>query len=409
MPINPNIAMGYKPPEFDSPVNQLSQLMQMKQMQQANQLNQMKMDEYGRGVQETNRLNAVLSGQGFDIGNADHQRQVIAASPTKGVELIDKYTQGLERKSKADKEAFSVAKDRYGIYQTTLGALKDSPYLSKDMVVQAGQGLVDQGILTPDMYQRAVQNLPDDIAQLRLKLSDGLKAQMSPKDIFELFAPKTAWKNNGKVDTPYESNPLAPGYSAPKPVVMTTTPGEDLRSSDAAKGRAQSMTIANMADSRARDANTIKAGEKKATEDLTKGSQLASFDTMLGTLDRLSAHPGLSKTVGLRSVLPTIPGGDSANFQAELNTFQSQAFIPMVAQLKGMGALSDAEGKKLTQAVGALDPKMGEKAFRESIDRIKSDMESAYSRVSGKPRKGGGATADWGNSSPKVVDFGSLK
>ena len=63
MPINPNIAMGYKAPEFDSPVNQLSQLMQMKQMQQANQLNQMKMDEYGRGIESNNRLQSILRGE----------------------------------------------------------------------------------------------------------------------------------------------------------------------------------------------------------------------------------------------------------------------------------------------------------------------------------------------------------
>lgn len=153
---------------------------------------------------------------------------------------------------------------------------------------------------------------------------------------------------------------------------------------------ANSARTANMTDSRARDFNATKVEEnnlkreqKQDTADMTKASQVASFDTMLGTLDRLSKHPGLSRSVGLTGKLPTIPGGDSANFQAELETFKSQAFIPMVAQLKGMGALSDAEGKKLTAAVGALDPNMGEKAFRESIARIIADMNSARDRVVG--------------------------
>lgn len=141
----------------------------------------------------------------------------------------------------------------------------------------------------------------------------------------------------------------------------------------------------NMTDARARDLNDITRGEKKKVEELTKGGQIASFDTMLGTLDRLGKHPGLSRSVGLTGAFPTMPGSDSANFQAELDTFQSQAFIPMVSQLKGMGALSDAEGKKLTAAVGALNPKMGEKAFRESVQRITDEMESARARVSGQP------------------------
>ena len=144
-------------------------------------------------------------------------------------------------------------------------------------------------------------------------------------------------------------------------------------------------------DARARDfnavqveGNNIKRAEKRETLDMTKGSQVASFDTMLGTLGRLGSHGGLSRSVGLTGAFPTMPGSDSANFQAELDTFQSQAFIPMVAQLKGMGALSDAEGKKLTAAVGALNPKMGEKAFKESLGRITTDMESARARVSGQ-------------------------
>lgn len=150
---------------------------------------------------------------------------------------------------------------------------------------------------------------------------------------------------------------------------------------NAATLRGQDMT-----DGRARDLNDIKRSEKKSVEDLTKGGQIASFDTMLGTLERLGNHQGLSRSVGVVGAFPTMPGSESANFKAELDTFQSQAFIPMVSQLKGMGALSDAEGKKLTAAVGALNPNMGEKAFRESIARITSEMESARTRVSGQPR-----------------------
>lgn len=176
---------------------------------------------------------------------------------------------------------------------------------------------------------------------------------------------------------------------------QTARQGQQISSDTAAQGREVTMRGQNMADSRARELNATKAEEarikreaKDDTANLTKASQIASFDTMLGTLDRLGKHPGLKNSVGLVGALPTLPGSDSANFQAELNTFQSQAFLPMVAQLKGMGALSDAEGKKLTAAVGALDPKMGEKAFRESVKRITDDMDAARKRM-----VGGGATA----------------
>ena len=182
----------------------------------------------------------------------------------------------------------------------------------------------------------------------------------------------------------------------------------------ALSGQRVTMRGQDMTDSRARDfnavqveANNIKRSEKKDVADLTKNSQVASFDTMLGTLDRLGKHSGLSRSVGVTGAFPTMPGSDSANFQAELNTFQSQAFLPMVAQLKGMGALSDAEGKKLTAAVGALDPKMGEQAFRDSVARITADMEAARTRVAGAPRAGG-ASGEWGSPASKAPKAGAV-
>lgn len=184
----------------------------------------------------------------------------------------------------------------------------------------------------------------------------------------------------GGRDVAYNEFDLQPGQS----FQHTQTP-------DSIAGNAVSMRGQNMTDGRARefnaiqvDGNNIKRDEKRATADMTKNSQVASFDTMLGTLDRLGKHAGLSRSVGVMGAMPTMPGSDSANFQAELETFQSQAFIPMVAQLKGMGALSDAEGRKLTAAVGALNPKMGESAFKESLGRITGDMEAARARVSGQ-------------------------
>jgi hypothetical protein len=111
-----------------------------------------------------------------------------------------------------------------------------------------------------------------------------------------------------------------------------------------------------------------------------------SYDTAISSLNRLKKHPGLSVAVGA-SIQPdipfygTVPGTDKADFNAELDTFKSQTFLPMVQNLKGMGALSDAEGKKLTDAVGALNTNMSEKAFKESLLRIEADLRKAKKRI----------------------------
>ncbi|MGS0735577.1 hypothetical protein ACVBEG_03225 [Pseudomonas sp. GG8] len=88
--------------------------------------------------------------------------------------------------------------------------------------------------------------------------------------------------------------------------------------------------------------------------------QLATFDQALGSVDGLlgtkqdsnnpkgpntDEDPGLVKALGkIDGLVPTAPGTDAADFEAKLDTLKAQTFIPQVAALKGMGALSDAEG-----------------------------------------------------------------
>lgn len=123
------------------------------------------------------------------------------------------------------------------------------------------------------------------------------------------------------------------------------------------------------------------ASQAKLDKQATAQGAVDTFSTALNSLDTITNSPGLSKAVGIRSALPTIPGSDAANFEAQLDTFKAQTFLPMVASLKGMGALSDAEGKKLSDAVGALSPKMSETAFRKSADQIKSSLEQKLGTV----------------------------
>lgn len=186
------------------------------------------------------------------------------------------------------------------------------------------------------------------------------------------------------------------------------------QSPDSVMSNQVTMRGQNMTDKRARDLNAItqqgngiKLDEKTEAMKLAKAGQVASFDVMLGSLDRLGKHPGLARSVGVVGAFPTMPGSESANFKAELDTFQSQAFLPMVSQLKGMGALSDAEGKKLTAAVGALNPNMGETAFRESIARITSDMMAARKRLTGENRSSG-ASGEFDAPKPKPK-FGEVR
>lgn len=415
MPLNTSIIGGLQSAQIEGPANRLARVMQLQGAEQANQLNALQMRKYQSDMeaadlerQDQNALRQLMGQQGFDLSKPEWQQKAYAASPKAGGAVIKQFQEG--QKGNSD----MLAKDTE----------------SENRVVSTYRDFIGNAT-TPELaaeYIKAMHTDPrlKNTAMARVPVESVLSQIGNDPAGFEEFKKRFALgaasfieKNKPtyqQINSNNEVKLLAlPGLGGAPTTVSQATIKEsepqrlarEQQAAEAAKARAVTIRGQDLTNARAIEANTIKQGEKKATEDLTKGSQIASFETMLGTLDRLGAHPGLAKSVGLRSVLPTIPGGDSANFQAELNSFQSQAFIPMVSQLKGMGALSDAEGKKLTQAVGALNLEMGEEAFRASVDRIKSDMEAAYARVAGKPRKG--VAAGSGSTGAKTVNFEDLK
>ena len=126
-------------------------------------------------------------------------------------------------------------------------------------------------------------------------------------------------------------------------------------------------------------------------------SAIDAFNRAIDTAGRLKTHPGMSAAVGVKGLTGgfvggwVMPGTDAADFRAELDAMKAQVFLPMVQSMKGMGALSNAEGQKLTDAIGALDPKMSEGAFKASLDRIVGDLKAYRDR--GAPKAAGGGVA----------------
>lgn len=122
------------------------------------------------------------------------------------------------------------------------------------------------------------------------------------------------------------------------------------------------------------------ADRKIAAEEQKKEGVKNATMTTIETGRRLLNHPGLAGSVGKWNLERKIPGTDAASFAAELDSFKAQNFIPAVQAMKGMGQLSDAEGRKLTDAIGALDYSMKESDFKASLARIITRLEEAATR-----------------------------
>lgn len=128
------------------------------------------------------------------------------------------------------------------------------------------------------------------------------------------------------------------------------------------------------------DTKTQDLAAKKAEKVAAGETASASFDNTIQTLNNVMTHKGLSASVGKSSLLPTIPGSDSADFQAILDTLKSQQFLSSVSAMKGSGALSDAEGAKLTNAISNLDLRQSEGAFRKNLQTAMDIVTAAKAR-----------------------------
>lgn len=365
MAIDAGIYAQQQQPQFESPINALAKAQSLQNAQNQNKLFGMQVEDRETERAGTNALNsAYQKAYNPETGQVDRNQlyQSIAESG-QGSKLpgIQKgYAEQDKSTAEAEKSKLSLALEKQKAVAQVAGSVRD-------------QATWDQGL-------QYLQSIGVDVSQVPRQYDPATAAMLRDRAMTGAQQLEQVWKQK-------EYDYKAQNDQQQRQVTM----------------RGQDMT-----DVRARDLNATKVEEnnikrqaKQETADLTKQSQIASFDTMLGTLGRIAGHPGLARSVGVTGAFPTMPGSDSANFQAELESFKSQAFIPMVSQLKGMGALSDAEGKKLTAAVGALDPKMGETAFRESVGRIMADMEAAKQRVMG------GGQANTSNTQPtKKVDVG---
>jgi hypothetical protein len=121
--------------------------------------------------------------------------------------------------------------------------------------------------------------------------------------------------------------------------------------------------------------------------------------TALAQVDRVLNHPGLSGVFGIEGhgqvggvgtitgkLASLIPGTDAADFKATLDTLKSQLFLNNVKSLSGMGALSDAEGKKIADATASLSTDQSASSFRTAVGVIKSTLQRAQAKAAANPQ-----------------------
>ena len=125
-----------------------------------------------------------------------------------------------------------------------------------------------------------------------------------------------------------------------------------------------------------------KQNEVRKKNEQLRDSQVQSADNTIKAVNDLRNHPGrisgLTGTVDLRKY---VPGTDEYDFLNALETAKSNIFSSTAQGMKGLGALSNAEGNKLTALYGSLNPGMSKAAFDKTLDQITKIMNEHKTRA----------------------------
>ncbi|HAF8267948.1 TPA: acyltransferase [Salmonella enterica] len=322
-------------------------------------------------------------GQAYAAGDRDALRQLAATNP----DQIETIRQGMGFVDADRNQAMGDMSARLNI-----AAAQGPEAVMRELATH--QNTLQQIGVSPEQAWQTYQQSPEGFTQLTDLI--GMHA-VGPEKYFDIQDKLTGREiDRGRLAETIRSNQA--GEALQQRGQDITVRGQNISAKNAELSREiQRAELQDKVLDRqiARETNQIKLDELKQKQaDVRQKAEIAradrqaaaqgavdTFSTALDSLNEIEQSPGLSKAVGILSAFPTVPGSDAANFEARLDTFKAQTFLPMVQSLKGMGALSDAEGKKLSDAVGALSPKMSEKAFRDSIGKIRNQLESKLSTV----------------------------
>lgn len=148
---------------------------------------------------------------------------------------------------------------------------------------------------------------------------------------------------------------------------------------------ANDLKLAELQDKRQKNLDDIEQAKRDKAE-----SYYSSMDTMSRTIDtanKVLKSPGFTGYFGTNfNPLSSryLPGTDAADTSALVDTLKSQGFMSGIQQMRGMGALSNAEGQKVVDAIGNLSPSQSEKSAKAAIQTIINTTQMAQKRMQQK-------------------------
>ena len=454
MPIDPNIALGLRAPQIESPLVHAARAAELSRANQQNMLGGMQMMELARANQQKNAMRDILS-------------KVPADAPPDAVnKMLEKaYIQsgdisGLmaHRKTLAESEAAqaNVLKAKAQTKQAEAGTAASEFDLTKKKIDHAWESVANSS--TPEAYRRNIEDsvtkklitreqADQGLAELRraedmdmlrggdtnfkqLRMSS-LEKLLSAKDQLARTEPKYVFEDIGGKKLRIQTNPNAPDFD-PKLLELVKTPtigeAETRRSNlerekvDRSKLGIENAKLKLQKDEAAQKADPAfqqaMAAAKARGEAIAKGDVAAvqalprildRADRAINLIDEMvgkqevrdksgkviqqgtAPHPGFNSAVGFGLGERFVPGTSASDFQSRFEEIKGGAFLEAFESLKGAGSISEKEGEKATTAITRMSLAQSEKEFMAAARDLQDVVRTGVKNAKNRAGQAGAA------------------
>jgi len=408
MPIDPRIALGYQPPQIESPVNMMRQMQVLQSGQQENQLRQAQMENYQA---EAARRNALLP---HEI--AFTQAKATAEDATR--KKVEREIAVAELDRNMERVALVNDQPAWAQWRESVVA-KDPNYAA--YIPEAFSPENKNAALTTAKMVRDQLSAPLHFADTGNRAAVG-------------FNPRT-----GQQVSPGVAKTLSPDAAAARadraPTVTTirdpNDPNRNLQI-DARTYRGGSVGEAGVLGESSKPTETAKLDARELAKREAAYPQAttsvksveSNTDALIAKLKTLRDHSGLSGMTGLIAGRTPNLTSDAREAQALYKQIMATGQFGVLQSLRessktggALGNVSDTEGKALRDAFGALDTTQSTASFQKGVDAAIADLErtkrvvregydATYEYKSnasngGKPTPPAAAASGWGEAKVK--------
>ncbi len=112
----------------------------------------------------------------------------------------------------------------------------------------------------------------------------------------------------------------------------------------------------------------------------------------LDLVDAMIKHPGRGTATGLSSKIDPrnyLAGTDATNFKVRSEQMEGRTFLAAFDQLRGAGAITEAEGQKATAASARLSRAQSDEEYLEALNELKGILVKGMEIARQKAGQGG--------------------